>query len=221
MAHIASGNGWQTTFVLVNTGDTSPAVLNFYDDNGNPLSLPLTFLDTGETTTASSVTQAAKPGALWIQTSGDVGTPLLTGSAQLVFSNPGPTHYFGALAIFRYNPNGQEAVVPLETRNAASYLLAFDNTNNTATGVAISVASSQAVSIPVIIRDGTGAQVGTATIQLAANGHTSFMLATQFPSTAGILGTVEFDTPVGAQISVLGIRSPPALTFTTLPALQK
>jgi hypothetical protein len=47
------------------------------------------------------------------------------------------------------------------------------------------------------------------------------MLATQFPATAGIVGTVEFDTPPGAQISVLGIRSPPALTFTTLPALAK
>jgi len=204
MAHIASGNGWQTTFVLMNPGgDPSPAVLNFYDDNGNPLSLPLTFLDTGATTTASSITQAI-PGALWIQTSGDVGTPLLTGSAQLVFSNPPATYNLGALAIFRYNPNGQEAVVPLETRNAESYLLAFDNTNATATGVAISVASSQAVSIPVIIRDRTGAQLGTATIPLAANGHTSFMLATQFPSTVGILGTLEFDTPAGAQISVLG-----------------
>ena len=30
--------------------------------------------------------------------------------------------------IFRYNPNGQEAVVPLESRNANAYILAFDNT---------------------------------------------------------------------------------------------
>jgi hypothetical protein len=73
----------------------------------------------------------------------------------------------------------------------------------------------------VTIRDDTGAQIGTATIPLAANGHTSFMLATQFPPTAGILGTLEFETPAGAQISVLGIRSPPTLTFTTLPALAK
>src|ERR1019366_2747029 len=117
-----------------------------------------------------------------------------------------------ALAIFRYNPNGQEAVVPLETRNAASYLLAFDNTNGTATGVAVSVASSQASSVPVIIRDDTGAQVSAGSIPLAANGHTSFMLMNQFPSTTGIRGTVEFDAPASAEISVLGIRSPPALT---------
>jgi hypothetical protein len=47
------------------------------------------------------------------------------------------------------------------------------------------------------------------------------MLATQYPATAGIRGTIDFDTPAGAEIGVLGIRSPPALTFTTLPALAK
>jgi hypothetical protein len=31
----------------------------------------------------------------------------------------------------------QEAVVPLETRNAPSYLLAFDNTNGVVLGVAL------------------------------------------------------------------------------------
>ena len=44
MAHLAVNGGWQTTFVLVNT-DRAPgsATLSFYDDNGNPLPLPLTF----------------------------------------------------------------------------------------------------------------------------------------------------------------------------------
>jgi hypothetical protein len=44
--------------------------------------------------------------------------------------------------------------------------------------------------------------------------------------TANIRGTLEFDAlSTGAQgapnIGVLGIRSPPDLTFTTLPALPK
>ena len=57
-------------------------------------------------------------------------------------------------AIYRYNLNGQEAVKKLlEHRNAISYLIAFDNTNGTATGPAISASSSQPVTIPVIIRD--------------------------------------------------------------------
>ena len=61
--------------------------------------------------------------------------------------------------IFRYNPNGQEAVVPLESRNANAYILAFDNTAGTATGVAINSVSSQAVKVPVVIRDDTGTQI--------------------------------------------------------------
>jgi hypothetical protein len=141
---------------------------------------------------------------------------LLSGSAQLT-TNGDVSGY----AIFRYNPNGQEAVVPLEARNAASYLIAFDNTNGTATGIAINTISSQPVSVPVAVRDDLGNPLTTGTIQLNANGHTSFTLAQQFPQTAGIRGTVEFDTPASAAISVLGIRSPPALTFTTLPPLAK
>ena len=92
---------------------------------------------------------------------------------------------------------------------------------STATGIAISVASSQPVNIPVVIRDATGLQIASSTISLGANGHTSFVRAGQYPMTSGILGTVEFDAPAGAQISVLGIRSPPPLTFSTLPPQAK
>jgi hypothetical protein len=111
-------------------------------------------------------------------------------------------------------------VVPLETRNAASYILAFDNTSNVATGVALENVSTQAANVNVVIRDATGAQIGTGNIPLAASGHTSFVLATQqFPFTAGIRGTLEFDTPAGGQISALGFRYTPVGTITTLPTL--
>ena len=44
----------------------------------------------------------------------------------------------------------------------------------------------------------------------------------RYPMTAGIRGTIEFDTPANSQIGVLGIRIPAAAhTFTTLPALAK
>jgi virginiamycin B lyase len=222
IAHLASGNGWETTFVLVNTGGSAAqATLNFFDDNGNPLPMPLTFpqSQTALVELAPGVTQTlAANSSLWIQSAGPIGSSLLTGSAQLT-----TTGNISGYAIFRYNPNGQEAVVPMETRNASSYLLAFDNTNGTTTGVALSDVSLQPsatrLSVPVILRDDTGTQIGTASIPLAANGHSSQMLTTLFPASAGIRGTVEFDTPTGAQISVLGIRSPPTLTFTTLPAL--
>ncbi len=212
--------GIETTFVLVNTGaSAAQAQLSLFDDYGNPLLLPLTFLQVSGSPSlvASSISQSVGANAsLWVQSAGTLTDPPLTGSAQLT-----TTGNISGFAIFRYNPNGQEAVVPLESRDASAYLLAFDNTNGTATGVAINAISTQAVDVPVVIRDGTGALIGTGSIPLAANGHSSQMLATLFPETAGIRGTVEFEAPAGVQIGVLGIRSPPALTLTTLPPLAK
>ena len=85
----------------------------------------------------------------------------------------------GGLAIFKYTPTGQEAVVPLETRNAGSYLLAFDNTGVLATGVAIANLTTSPANVGVVIRDDTGVQIGSGTIRLAAQGQNSFMLTEQ------------------------------------------
>lgn len=219
MAHLAVNGGWQTTFVLVNTGGAvGSATLSFYDDSGTPLLLPVTFPQgTIPPQPASTLTETIPANAsLWVQSTGIAIAPLQTGSAQLT-----TTGEISGFVIFRYNTNGQEAVVPLESRNASSYLIPFDNTQDTATGIAISNASGQAINVPVILRDGNGNTLTSGSIALNANGHMSFGLSAQFPQTAGVLGTAEFDTPVGATISVLGIRSPPALTFTTLPALAK
>jgi hypothetical protein len=42
-----------------------------------------------------------------------------------------------------------------------------------------------------------------------------------FLATTNIRGTVEFDMPAGVQLGVIGIRTPAARTYTTLPALLK
>jgi sugar lactone lactonase YvrE len=220
IAHIAVSNGWQTTFVLVNAGTTSSlANLNFFDDNGNPLPLSVSFPQLGGApNTVTGVTPTLAGGAmLMVQANGPLANPVQMGSAQLT-----TTGKISGFVIFRYEPNGQEAVVPLETRNAGAYVLAFDNTAGTATGVAVNSVSTQAVSVPVIIRNDAGAQIATGNIALAANGHSAFTLGQpQFPATLGIRGTIEFDAPAGAQIGALGIRIPQAHTFTTLPALTK
>jgi hypothetical protein len=222
IAHIATGNGWQTTFVLVNTGSSTAQVnLKFFADvTGNPLSLPISFPQVGSAvTTASSVNQTLTAGAtLLVQSAAPLSNPTpTTGSAQLATSGN-----VSGFVIFRYNPNGQEAVVPLESRTANGFILAFDNTNGTATGIALNSVSAQSVSVPVIVRDDTGGQIATDTLALAANGHFSFTLVTdKYPLTANSRGTIEFDTPSGAQIGALGIRIPIGHTFTTLPALAK
>jgi hypothetical protein len=219
IAHLASGgDGWQTTFVLVNTGTSSvSATLRFFaDQTGAPLSLPLSFPQSADATAivAPSYTQTLAAGATLVIVS-DGAADLLTGSAQL--SSTGNVSGF---VIFRHN--GQEAVVPLESRNANAYVIAFDNTKGTNTGIALNAVSAGPVNIPVTIRDDTGAQIATDTIALAANGHYAFTLGSdKYPAAASIRGTIEFDKPAGGQIGALGIRIPAALTYTTLPALAK
>jgi hypothetical protein len=226
IAHIATGNGWQTTFVLVNTGAGAAQVnLNFFADmTGAPMMLPISFPQVGSAVTnASSVTQMLAAGAtLLVDSVAPASNPApTTGSAQL--STNGNVSGF---VIFRYDLNGQEAVVPLESRMANGFIIAFDNTGSTATGIALNSVSAQSVNVPVIVRDDSGNQLTVDTLTLQANGHLAFTLGfcqtgCMYPQTANLRGTVEFDTPPGGQIGALGIRISAAHTFTTLPALAK
>ena len=204
--------------MLVNTGvGVAQAHLSFFGDSGAALSVPLSFPQSGgnSNVVVSTVDRTLAAGAsLIVQTAAP--PVLMTGWAQL--SADGGVEGF---VIFRYNPDGQEAVVPLENRSASGYLLAFDNTDGNSTGVAVSNASTQAVNVAAVVRDETGAQIASGSIPLAANGHSAFTLAVdRFPETARIRGTIEFDAPP-EQISALGIRLRPAHTFTTLPVLVK
>jgi len=215
MAHVAAGGGWQTTFTIVNTGTSAAEVqLSLFDNNGHALPLPLTLVQSGTITTASTLTKTIGAGATLVILA--TGQTLATGSAQL--ATVGNVTGF---AIFRYNPSGQEAVVPLETRNASAYVLDFDNTNGLVTCVALANVSNQAANVPIVIRDDQGATLGTATINLAARGHTSFVLTNNYAYTAGKRGTVEFDTPSGTGITVLGLRATPSGALTTIPAIVK
>ena len=230
MAHIAAEGGWTTAFTLVNkAGASTQARLSLFGDpsdpSGNgPLTVPLAFPQQpaapGPLLAASLDRTLSGNASLVIDTAGPQTPPVLVGSAQLA-----ATGAVDGFAIFRQLSTAQEAVVPLETRNASSYLLAFDNTGGVTMGVSVANVSPQLANIGVVIRDETGTPIGPlgAMITLAGGGHKSFVLsdpATGFPVTANIRGTIEFDAPVGVQISVLGIRStPPNHALTTIPAL--
>jgi hypothetical protein len=128
-------------------------------------------------------------------------------------------------AIFQIQASGQEAVAPLETRMPAAFVLAYDNTNGLATGVALANLTLMAANVSVVVRDDTGATLTSGQIQLAADGHISFMLTDPnlgFPATTGMRGTVEFQAPSGGRISALGIRAVTATNvITTIPVLAK
>ena len=218
MAHIAAGGGWQTTFTLINSGASSSQVqLDFFDDNGNALSLPLTYAQTGAKTTASSITQTIAAGATLVLLTQVSSTLIVTeGSAQLT-SNGGAS--VNGFAVFAYN--GQEAVVPLETRNPAAFVLAYDNTSGLVTGVALANVSGTGAKVGMVLRDDTGAILDTTSIDLAPRAHRAFELYQAYPVVANKRGTVEFDTPPGGQIAALGILATPAGAFTAIPVLVK
>jgi hypothetical protein len=100
-------------------------------------------------------------------------------------------------------------------------VLPFDTTGGYATGVALANVSTAAANITLLIRDDNGNLLQTTSLALAAQGHTSFDLVSRFGVTAQRRGTLEFQTPPGGQISVLGLRFPSGPAFSTIPALAK
>ena len=90
--------------------------------------------------------------ALTIVSSGSDSQPTQVGWTQLTFD--GGVSGFAICGTGSGNGD-QEAVVPLETRNSASYVLWFDNTRNVVVGVALANISKQPVSVDATIRDET------------------------------------------------------------------
>jgi hypothetical protein len=225
MAQVVSGSGWKTSVTLVNTG-TAPAQirLEFFDNSGAAMQLPLTSpqVSSAGPLLASTLDRTINGGAtLILETEQTGSSPSQEGWAQLTSNGS-----VSGFAVFRYIPTGQEAAVPLEIRNASSYVLPFDNTGGVGTGVAVANVSTNAASIPVVIRDDTGASIGNGTISLPAQGHVSFMLTDRYVVTANQRGTVEFATPSGGQIAVLGLRAAPtgvgsAFSVTTIQVFAK
>ena len=216
--HIASGAGWTTTVVLVNTGGTSAqAHLKFFADSGAPLTLPVSFPQSGATATSAALDQTLRAHAtLWLQSTSSAKSPLQTGSLQ--FTTDGSV---GGYVIFSYAPTGQEASATIENRGAGAYMIPFDQTGGVTTSVDVNNGSATPATVPVTIRNDSGGIVGHTSLALPANAHTSVSVPVQFPATVNARGSVEFDTPAGGQINVVGIRSTPTLTFTTLPPLSK
>ncbi|BDC52629.1 hypothetical protein F183_A49440 [Bryobacterales bacterium F-183] len=216
MGHLASGGGWKTTITAVNSGTTPAQVeLRFYDDTGNPLSLPVTYPQNNtQPSNSTTVSQTLAPGAYLVLESQATTQNPLTGSAQLWTDGQ-----VSAYIIFTYVPTGQEAAVPLLTTSASAYALPFDNTSGLNNGVAISNVTGTSVNVPISIKDEMGATIANTNITLAPYGHSSFVITERYSVAAGRRGVIEFTTPQGGQISPIGIRAATGGAYTTIPAI--
>ncbi|MEQ1946230.1 MAG: hypothetical protein ABL995_03525 [Bryobacteraceae bacterium] len=220
IAHVTSAGTWKFTLVEANLGASQAfGRLGFSTEAGIGLNLPWTFPQATSPSPlatnpllAFTIDRRLNPNAhIVMESTGPDASPAAIGSGNLFVGTGDQITAFG---IFSNATFHWDAVVPLETRNANSYYLAFDNTGNLATGVAVSGFGA----IVVTLRDENGAVIGNDTITLPNNGHISFMLNQRYASTVGKRGSVQFDKPSGGQVTVLGLRANgPALT--SLPVL--
>jgi hypothetical protein len=216
-AQIASGAGLTSTITLVNTSSAQVQVhLKFFADDGSPLLLPLTLPQLGNSLDADSLDQTLPGNAnLVVDVAVPVTSPVKAGSARL--TSDGPVNGF---VLIRTQGNGQEAILPLETRSASSYMVPFKNSSGAVTGIAVANLIAAPTNVSVIVRVGGGFQFDVGMITLPAGGHTSFVLDRQFPLTALLSGTLEFRTSSPGQISVAGLPFSPTGAFTAFPVFS-
>ncbi|PYT29171.1 MAG: hypothetical protein DMG58_16825 [Acidobacteria bacterium] len=208
--HVAVGGGWTTTILLINLG-ISPETytLRIYGDSGSPQAVPFQNAATQTDLGMQSVLTGTIPvGGVVSYKAQDIASSTTTGWASL---DPSSTGSIGAQVVFRYL-TGQEATALLETLSSQRFYLAFDNTNGSATGVALVNPQEHAVTVHVQFRDLNGLPLSNGTFTMAPMEHTSFMLADKYPTLANLLGTALFTTDSAANaIAALGILSTPAI----------
>jgi hypothetical protein len=211
VAQVADGASWVTQFQVINL-DQTPInfAFQFWDDNGNPLSLP--FVNGAAGTFSGGL---AVGGTAFAETPGTAAT-LSQGWAGVTASGK-----IGVLTIFRQvvpgRPDSEGTVAALLPANHVT--LPFDNTQGYATGVAVANTNPiEALAISLTFQTDTGA-VSTGSLVLAPNAHTAFVLTSKFPALAGLRGSIVFSAAT-PDISIVGLRFSPTNSFTSLIAFQ-
>lgn len=223
LPHVASGGGWKTTFTITNTGSNVVNIrLDFWGNDGKPLSLPMSFPQSAATGSVQGATLARsiEAGAtLLVESEASATAAVQSGWGELLSSGP-----VTGVAVFRQRSEGgteQEAAVPLETQTGKRYLLPFDNSAGYLTGLAVANHTTDYLILGVFQRDEAGRQIGFEALTVRPKGHEAFDLKSRWPALANRRGSLEIDSPRVDGISVLGLRFHPQGPFTTLPVTVK
>jgi hypothetical protein len=96
--------------------------------------------------------------------------------------------------------------------------LPFDNTAGFQTGIALANQSAATQSVTVTLIDQNGVQLSSSPVSLAAYGHMSFFLSTQFPKSVNQLGIMQVQGAAG--VTGVGLRMSPQGSFTSIPIIR-
>jgi sugar lactone lactonase YvrE len=215
-AQVASGAGWSTSMVLTNLSATTvDAHVNFYNDGGASMTLPLSFPDSNTaSTTSSSVNLSLAANQSVALRTASPAAAISVGWADVLSSGP-----LEGYSVFSFNPAGAEGTVEFDTRLSSTLVLPYDNTNGSLTGVAVANQSSAPTTLTILLLDQGGSQLVSSQIPLAVFGHTSFYVTDQFPQAANRIGLIKFQNPSGA-VTGTGLLFYPGGSFTSLPIIQ-
>ncbi len=218
LTHLASGGGWKTTMMLVNLASAQIAVrLNLWSDDGTPLTLPLSFPQTGEGSARAATIDRRIPanGSVIVETE-STAAEIATGWVEVLGSGP-----VSGFAIFRSVPEGRaasEGTVPLQTAFPSTITLPYDNSAGFVMGVALANVSTAPANVTATIWDDAGSRLGSETMAVASGGHVAFVLPNRLPLTTGRRGIVRFQSTSSA-LSGIGLRFSPFGTFTSVPMI--
>jgi hypothetical protein len=206
--HIADGAGWKTTLVLTNTSTSAATVtLVFHQETANSATEAwnLAFEE------VSSTSNLNVPGGatVFLHTTGTSAGANPVGWGELQ-----TTGAIQAYAVFTSSAT-QEGTASAAT-GASRLLIPFDNTGGRTTAIALAADAATAQSVTVSIRTNDGTITHGTLPTLPADGHTSFLLAQQFPATASQGGLLEVIGSVGS-LAGIALRFNANGAFTSAP----
>jgi hypothetical protein len=217
LPHLAAGDVWTTGFYILNTGDRSASYwIGFFDDAGNPVSLPLPSGSSESlqgTLPARGMTyvEAANPTAALM-----VGSGLISADATITVQ-----------ALFREHAGGgvyYEAGVAASAGSTA-FTIPFDATTFPPTGAALytgfalaNLDPANSAGVTCIATDSTGATIpnGVPLPALSPLGHYANYL---FPALTGKQGTL--NCSANTLVAAIALRSIGGSAFSSLPVLYK
>jgi hypothetical protein len=210
LPQLAFGGGWYTALYFTNTNTSTASVTaNFTAENGTPLTVP----SVGGSSTVLNL--AARGTAL-------IEVPNLGSLNQGYVSVNLPAGVTG-YGVFRQSVPGiadQEGVVPLSGVSSTTSTLIWDDTNFV-TSVAIVNPSAVPTTVSIVVRDATGATIGSSSVALAAKSKTALVLRSLpgLGAMAGNRGSADFTVSAG-NVAVLGLRFNGA-AFTSIPTADR
>lgn len=219
-SQLATGNGWNTYYFLLNTtGTAQTASLAFWESSGAPFALPLVFSpESGKPPALAAGTEVTVPPYGFVVVSSDLPqtAPLRVGWARMrapegIIATATYSHYLPGRAM-------AEGAVPMESRTPGRFVMSYDNAGDYATGVAVvNDSDTRAATIEVTFRDAGGNALFSSSIFLPVRGHVAFNVSEQYPALRGIRGSMEMREVGGGKIAVLGLRFNPTGQFTSIP----